>query len=161
MHEVRRIADDSLREVREVVRGYRKSDLDTELAGAQAVLRAAGIDCTVDGSAGNLPVQAHDALGWVVREAVTNVIRHSAAGTCTITLTRRTGPDEIALVVWNDGARKTGPDVSGSGLTGLSERLSSVGGTLESLQPAPGEFMLTARIPAGAWLQHADTEVTS
>ncbi|PRZ42744.1 two-component system sensor histidine kinase DesK [Antricoccus suffuscus] len=161
MQEVRRIADDSLREVREVVRGYRKSHLDTELTGAQAILRAAGIDCTVDGSAGDLPVQAHDALGWVVREAVTNVIRHSAAGTCAITLIRRSEPDEIALVVWNDGARQSGPAVSGSGLAGLSERLGSVGGTLESAQPAPGEFRLTATIPAKAWLPRVNTDVKS
>ena len=143
-----------------MVRGYRRSDLSTELTGAQTVLRAAGIDCTVDNSAGQLPAPAQDSLGWVVREAVTNVVRHSAAGSCAITLARRTGPDEIALVVWNDGARNTGPAVSGNGLTGLSERLRSVGGTLEASRPAPGEFTLTARIPAGAW-QHVDTEARS
>ena len=86
--DIRRLAEDSLREVREVVRGHRSTDLTGELAGARSVLRAAGVACTVHGedAGATLPPEAQTAFGWVVREAVTNVLRHSQATSCTITL---------------------------------------------------------------------------
>ncbi|NGO76119.1 sensor histidine kinase, partial [Streptomyces sp. YC504] len=88
MIEVQRIARESQREVQEVVRGYREASIGSELAGAQAVLTAAGIDCRVTGAeaADELPTGAHAALGWVVREAATNVLRHGDATWCAITL---------------------------------------------------------------------------
>ncbi len=89
MAEVQRIAQESQREVREVVRGYREADLHTELEGARGVLAAAGVTCriTSDGVPAELPAQARSALGWVVREATTNVLRHGDARTCTLTVT--------------------------------------------------------------------------
>jgi two-component system sensor histidine kinase DesK len=86
--DIRRLAEDSLREVREVVRGHRSTDLTGELAGARSVLRAAGVTCTVhgEGAGATLLPEAQTAFGWVVREAVTNVLRHSQATSCTITL---------------------------------------------------------------------------
>ncbi|MFC6015773.1 sensor histidine kinase [Plantactinospora solaniradicis] len=86
MLEVRRIAQDSLAEVREVVRGYRSADLDAELAGARSVLASAGVRCRVLGEGHELSPQAQNALGWVVREGTTNVLRHSEAITCTVSL---------------------------------------------------------------------------
>lgn len=68
MIEVQRIAQESQREVRAVVRGYREADLGVELAGAQGVLTAAGIACEVSGESGGLPAEVQSALGWVVRE---------------------------------------------------------------------------------------------
>lgn len=88
MLEVRRIAQDSLAEVREVVRGYRSADLDAELAGARSVLASAGVRCRVLGEGHGLSPQAQNALGWVVREGTTNVLRHSEAITCTVSLRR-------------------------------------------------------------------------
>ncbi|WP_371777147.1 sensor histidine kinase [Streptomyces sp. NBC_01438] len=113
MVEVQRIARSSQQEVRDVVRGYREADLSTELAGAKGVLRAAGIECAVVGDSGAelaAPVQA--ALGWVVREAATNVLRHGDPRRCTIRLT--TAADEVVLDVENDGAPMT-PASAGSG----------------------------------------------
>ena len=86
MLDVRGIAHESAREVREVVAGYRAADLDAELAGARSVLRAAGIGTRVIGDSGGVPGDAQVALAWVLREATTNVIRHSRASTCTIEL---------------------------------------------------------------------------
>ncbi|NAZ88658.1 sensor histidine kinase, partial [Kineococcus indalonis] len=80
--EVRRIAQASLREVREVVRGYRGVDLDAELEGAAALLRSAGIEPAVAADAAGVPAEARTAAAWVVREGVTNVVRHSAATRC-------------------------------------------------------------------------------
>ncbi|CAM5636724.1 hypothetical protein SALBM135S_01245 [Streptomyces alboniger] len=102
MVEVQRIARESQREVREVVRGYREVDLGVELIGAQGVLEAAGITCRATGSAAGLPAPVQSALGWVVREAATNVLRHGDAKRCDITLA--VTPERTTLTVENDGA---------------------------------------------------------
>ncbi|AWI29811.1 two-component sensor histidine kinase [Streptomyces tirandamycinicus] len=154
MAEVQRIARESQREVRDVVRGYRGADLRTELDGARGVLGAAGIDCTIESPGdgppvGALPVEIQSALAWVVREATTNVLRHGDAAHCAIALT--TGTGTAALTVENDGVPgRTAVGAPGSGLTGLRERLAALGGTLEA-GPAPdARFRLTARVPLPA-----------
>ncbi|MCZ7459377.1 sensor histidine kinase [Streptomyces sp. WMMC940] len=154
MTEVQRIARDSQREVRDVVRGYRGADLRTELDGARGVLGAAGISCTIgspeDGrTADGLPVEIQSALAWVVREATTNVLRHGDAAQCAIGLTTTVGA--AVLTVENDGVRApAAPGAPGTGLTGLRERLAALGGTLNA-GPAPGaRFRLTARVPVPA-----------
>ncbi len=143
--EISRIAEESLREVRDVVRGYRTADLGGELAGARSVLRAAGVACTVSGEdAGSaLPRPVQTALGWVVREAVTNVLRHSRATECTIELTV-TGPTARLRVV-NDGAEVTDAGW-GNGLTGLAERLSARDGRLAAGRDGD-RFVLEADLP--------------
>ncbi|MFF1447460.1 sensor histidine kinase [Streptomyces sp. NPDC058274] len=155
MIEVQRIARDSQREVREVVRGYREADLGTELAGAQGVLTAAGIECEVSGSAAGLPVQVQSALGWVVREATTNVLRHGDARHCAVSL--RVADGRVVLTVENDGvpAAEPCPELEkgagpgrGSGLVGLRERLGEVDGVLRA-GPVGGDgrYRLTADVP--------------
>ncbi|MGY1810484.1 sensor histidine kinase [Blastococcus sp. SYSU D00669] len=143
--DISRIAEQSLREVRDVVRGYRTADLAGELAGARSVLRAAGVDCRVEGEehGAGLPEPVQTALGWGVREAVTNVLRHSRAGTCTITLAVDDGTARLRVV--NDGV---GPDVArwGDGLSGLAERLAGAGGRLDAAA-AGDTFVLTAAVP--------------
>ncbi|MFI8832725.1 sensor histidine kinase [Streptomyces afghaniensis] len=152
MVEVQRLAQESQREVREVVRGYREADLASELAGAQGVLTAAGIDCTVGGAtAAGLPVAVQSALGWVVREAATNVLRHGDARRCAVRLGMSEG--RVVLSVENDGVSEAagGPSdssgSSGSGLAGLRERLAEIDGTLEAGPAGKGLFRLTAEIP--------------
>ncbi|MFI1394677.1 sensor histidine kinase [Streptomyces sp. NPDC020681] len=150
MTEVQRIAQESQREVRDVVRGYREADLQVELEGARGVLAAAGIDCAVESSGAELPGDVQSALGWVVREATTNVLRHGDARRCTISVNAADGT--VVLVVENDGADgAAGTDGSspGSGLAGLRERLSAVSGTLDAAPSAGGRFRLTARVPLG------------
>ncbi|GAA2407153.1 histidine kinase [Streptomyces glaucosporus] len=149
MTEVQRIARESQREMREVVRGYREADLHTELVGARGVLRAAGIDCRIeDSGSGELPERLQSALGWVVREGTTNVLRHADARWCAIRL--RTGPGDGAaeLVMENDGVPppRAGAE-GGSGLAGLRERLAELGGTLADERRGDGTFRLTARVP--------------
>ncbi|MEU3280873.1 histidine kinase [Streptomyces antibioticus] len=112
MIEVQRIAQESQREVREVVRGYREADLGVELAGAQGVLTAAGIACEVRGEVGGLPAGVQSALGWVVREATTNVLRHGDAGRCSVGL--RVTEGRVVLTVENDGAERGADGVSGA-----------------------------------------------
>ncbi|MEU0171791.1 sensor histidine kinase [Streptomyces massasporeus] len=150
MVEVQRLAHESQREVREVVRGYREADLGSELAGAQGVLAAAGIDCTVGGAtAAVLPAAVQSALGWVVREAATNVLRHGDARRCAVRLQVLEG--RVVLSVENDGVSEAGTESgkgpSGSGLAGLRERLAEIDGTLEAGPAGQGLFRLTAEIP--------------
>lgn len=151
MIEVQRIAQEAQREVREVVRGYREADLTAELHGAQGVLTAAGIDCDITGNAGALPAAVQSALGWVVREATTNVLRHGNAAHCAVSL--RKIDDRVVLTVENDGAppdaapRAGGRGSGGSGLAGLRERLTPILGTLEAGPARKGRFRVTATVP--------------
>ncbi|MFF9406205.1 sensor histidine kinase [Streptomyces anandii] len=146
MIEVQRLAHESQREVRAVVRGYREADLAGEVAGAQGVLAAAGIDCSVTGSAPGLPAPVQSALGWVVREATTNVLRHGDARRCAVSL--RVTDDLAELSVENDGVPDSpAGDRPGSGLAGLRERLHELDGTLRAGPAGPGRFRLTAGIP--------------
>ncbi|MFI8341274.1 sensor histidine kinase [Streptomyces sp. NPDC085639] len=149
MVEVQRIAQESQREVRDVVRGYREADLAVELEGARGVLSAAGMDCRVDFGAGRrpeLPAEVQSALGWVVREATTNILRHGDAHRCLIRLTAaETG--SVTLLVENDGAPETPAGPPGSGLAGLRERLAALDGTLQAGLVGDGRFRLRAEIP--------------
>ena len=146
MIEVQRIARETQREVRDVVRGYREADLGAELAGARGVLTAAGIKCEVRGEAGGLAPEVQSALGWVVREATTNVLRHGDAARCEVVL--EVDEERVVLTVQNDGVRT--PSASGgSGLAGLRERLSAVGGTLEAGSADKDVFRVVAEVPLG------------
>ncbi|MGW1731213.1 sensor histidine kinase [Streptomyces sp. NPDC001999] len=146
MVEVQRIARASQQEVRDVVRGYREVDLSTELVGAQGVLKAAGIVCEVTGDGGGqLPAAVQSALGWAVREAATNVLRHGDPRLCTIRLS--VSADGVVLDVENDGAPCAAAGESGSGLAGLRERLGALDGSLDAGPVGDGMFRLTARIP--------------
>ncbi|MFE2282835.1 sensor histidine kinase [Streptomyces sp. NPDC059443] len=150
MIEVQRIARESQKEVRDVVRGYREADLAVELEGARGVLHAAGMDCRVEIAAGrDLPAEAQSALGWVVREATTNVLRHGDARSCVIRLTAAPS-GALTLVVENDGAPKVPAGPPGSGLAGLRERLAVLDGTLEAGPVEGGRFRLRAEIPGPA-----------
>ncbi|MFI0817295.1 sensor histidine kinase [Streptomyces sp. NPDC021098] len=165
MVEVQRIAHETQMEVRGVVRGYREADLQVELAGARSVLRAARVDCTVDGppedgDGAPLPEAVRSALGWVVREGTTNVLRHADAGRCAVRVRVRAGT--AVLEMENDGVptgTRTGTGAGtgagagtglgeGSGLRGLRERLAALGGTLESGPgDAAGTYRLRAELP--------------
>ncbi|MBU7597483.1 sensor histidine kinase [Streptomyces sp. P38-E01] len=145
MVEVQRIARESQSELREVVRGYRDTSLLNELAGARGVLRAAGIECEIDAdSTTALPESVRAALGWVVREGATNVLRHSDASRCVIRLRLTEHPDAAVLTLVNDGVRdvKAARGIGGggngrsAGLIGLRERLGALRGTLSTPDPA-------------------------
>ncbi|WP_406457256.1 histidine kinase [Streptomyces sp. NBC_01622] len=151
MVEVQRIARESQREVRDVVRGYREAALDVELAGAQGVLTAAGIECEVTGEAAGLPAEVQSALGWVVREATTNVLRHGNAGRCAVAV--RVAEGSVVLTVENDGAKAVDGSTGtggGAGLVGLRERLTAVGGELEAGAMDGERFRVMATVPLPA-----------
>ncbi|MFI9025502.1 sensor histidine kinase [Streptomyces sp. NPDC053560] len=159
MVEVQRIAQDSQREIRSVVRGYRMVDLHTELVGARSVLDAAGIPCRIeDGPAARLPAEIQSALGWVVREATTNVLRHAQGATrCEVSL-RESADGTMVLVIENDGTDEgdAAGQGGGSGLAGLRERLVELNGTLTTQTRSGGVFRLTVTVPVTApWEEEA------
>jgi len=156
--DVETVARKALEEVREAITGYRQPSLARELAGAREML-AAGIELLFAGAeppAGELPQPAETILGWAVREGVTNVIRHSRARQCSMSLSRT--PTHMYFEVSDDGRASpssasvsmTGASDSGStgnGLRGLAERVTAAGGTFEAGPRAGGGFRLAASIP--------------
>lgn len=147
MRDVESAARAALHEVRDAVAGYRQPTLAGELQSAREVLAAADIQLVQDGDLGPLPPAQEAALAWAVREGVTNVIKHSRARQCTIRLTH--DGDQIAVEVIDDGtgsARGT-PERAGSGLRGLSERATAIGGTCRSGESPNGGFHLSVALP--------------
>jgi two-component system sensor histidine kinase DesK len=141
------LSREALQQVREAVSGYRQPTLATEFTAARVALQAAGIEVDVKQSLGALDRESEAVLGWVIREATTNVIRHSGAKHCWITLSRVDGL--IHIDVRNDGWR-VAQTLLGNGLRGLDERLALLGGTLEASALPGAGFLLRAAIPAQA-----------
>ncbi|MFJ7204229.1 sensor histidine kinase [Streptomyces sp. NPDC098789] len=143
--DIESIGRQALVEIREAVTGYRESSLVDELDRARAALTAAGIEPSVSRSGPPLSPRTEALLGWVVRESVTNAIRHSGAAHCSIQVSA--ADERIRLVITDDGAG-VGSAAPGSGLTGLTERLAAAGGTLRG-GPAPRRgFRVVAELPA-------------
>lgn len=134
--DIQALARRSLAEVREAVAGYRRLRLDEELARARSGLEAAGVCCAFSQTAGDLSAPAEQALAWVVREAATNVLRHSGAHTCHIRVAR--APAGVALSVEDDGRGPGDPPGGGTGLAGLAERVRGMGGHLSAGPRDPG-----------------------
>jgi len=163
IREVERAARHTLREVREAVAGYRQPRLESELDGARQILSAAGVACQVEHSAGELEPSTDAVLAWAVREGVTNVIRHSRARRCSIRLTHENST--VCAEVINDGPRRRQLEVakarSGSGLSGLNERVNSHGGRMEAgpLRTAGNEgFRLRVELPVPGHVEPSEEE---
>ena len=136
VREVEQTARTALGEVRQAVAGYRAKGLGAELVNARRALLAAdvAVEATIDLPL--LPAEHEAALSLALREAVTNVIRHADARVTTIRADAT--PDEVRLEVCDDGSGASGPD--GSGLSGMRERISALGGHVTRHDGAgPGE----------------------
>lgn len=121
--------------------------LRTELDAGREVLAAAGVAAEVDAAPPGLPERADALLAVVLREAVTNVLRHSRARTCAVTVAYADG--EAVLAVADDGAPVAPPGPPGQGVANLTERVRAAGGRLTAGRTDAG-FALTVRIPARA-----------
>ncbi|RFU36693.1 two-component sensor histidine kinase, partial [Actinomadura logoneensis] len=115
--EIQTMAREAVRDVREIVRGHRATSLRTELDGMSAVLRAAGIACDRPDVPTGLPAAVHEPLGWVVREAATNILRHSSATWCRIRVDTEDGTC-VRLEIVNDGAARRAAAVGSAGSAG-------------------------------------------
>jgi two-component system sensor histidine kinase DesK len=142
--EVQAVTRDALAEVREAVQGYRRRTVDEELEGAREMLTAAGIDCRVESTTAGLPARVESVLAWAVREASTNVVRHSGARACAFTL--RSEANAVSLQVDDDGGAAA-VSSEGSGLAGLAERVRRLHGDLEAGARPEGGFRLRLTLP--------------
>ena len=149
--DIESVGRQALTEIREAVTGYREGSLATELDRARSALSAAGIEPTVSRSGSPLPPQTEALLGWVVREAVTNVVRHSGATRCEITV--NSTAEHVRLTISDDGdgegtsCAPAVPGIGGTGLKGLTERLAAAGGSLEAGPSPRAGFTVTAELP--------------
>ncbi|MCX5559183.1 sensor histidine kinase [Streptomyces sp. NBC_00038] len=165
MKDVQRLATDALTDTRAVVQGYRRTSLDAEITNAARVLAAADIDARLhiepaDAEAGfdadSLPPAGRHLLGLVMREATTNVLRHSQARRAEVDYRLTNG--FARLRVSNDGAAgppRSGMD-TGTGLRTLAERLEAAGGEL-TWEHKEDSFMVAASLPVEAGA-HVDSE---
>ncbi|HXP54471.1 MAG TPA: histidine kinase, partial [Streptosporangiaceae bacterium] len=163
--DIGRVSRQTLQDIREAVSGYRRPTLAVEIITARTSLEAAGIALDDDPAlmtrSGTFDPDAEAALAWCLREAATNVIRHSGAQHCRIRLTERR--DELSLEISDDGrglpepaagANGTGPNgtgpngTGGNGLHNMSERLSAVDGHFSAGAGRGGRgFKLVASVP--------------
>ncbi len=127
MREVETIAREALAEVRGAIRGYRAASLPAEIDNAARLLESAGITVRREIERVSLPAAHETVLALAVREAATNVVRHAAASTCTLSLVRENGHARLTVV--DDG--RGGAAVEGSGLEGMRERAMRLGGRVE------------------------------
>jgi len=183
LRDIERISRQALDEIRSTVSGYRRPSLAAELAGAREVLRAAGIDAMLPQAVDDVRPDLREPFAYVLREGVTNVVRHSSASRCEVRLgptwleihddgrhgdpvsrpaERAMGgqPDDGSPVTGSDRGPVPGRDpvvpgattegsgtmrnTTGSGLAGLAERMTAVGGRFDAGTSTGGGFRLRA-----------------
>lgn len=142
--DVERLAREALKDVRATASGYREVSLTAELGVAAGVLRAAGIRADLPATADDVDPDAREALGYVLREAVTNVVRHSGARTCRVVLHSRS----IEIVDDGDGVDRNPTAGTGAGLQNLADRMGAQGGSCEAGPGPDGGFVIRAGLPA-------------
>ena len=138
--EVEELARRSLADVRAAVSSYREVSLTTELASGRELLRAAGVDAELPPATDVVRPTHHELFGWVVREGLTNVVRHARASRCSVLL----GSDSVEIV--DDGVGT--PATTGTGLGGLRERVEAAGGHVDVGPAATGGWRLRVEMPA-------------
>jgi two-component system sensor histidine kinase DesK len=134
--EVAELSRQALADMRAAVSGYRYVTVASELARGRELLRAAGVTADLPTATDMVDVDHQELFGWVVREGLTNVVRHARATRCTVTLS--TSEVEIR----DDGSGT--PGSAGNGLTGLRERVAAVGGRLDAGPVTPRGWRLRA-----------------
>ena len=147
--EVEQIARAALGEVREAISGYRANGLAAEIARAQKALDAAGVTLECGAKPPQLAPAEETVLSLIVREAVTNIVRHAHASHCRLEFAAN--GSRTALIVEDDG--RGGIRQEGNGLRGMRERVESLGGHL-SIDSSQGDSSrgtrLVVELPAKA-----------
>jgi two-component system, NarL family, sensor histidine kinase DesK len=141
IRDVERIARESLSEVRNAVRGYRSAGLEAEFSNIALACEAAKIKLELYVVPIELEWAQESALGFALREAITNVIRHSRAGRCWVSLEK--DDHQVTLEVWDDAQ---GEIFEGNGVRGIRERAEALGGSLNT-QVSSGSRGLTFSLP--------------
>jgi two-component system, NarL family, sensor histidine kinase DesK len=145
--DVQWLARQAVRDVREAVAGSHLPSVEAELTAADVALRTAGIGVSIERNGTHIDPAHESTLAWAVREAATNVVKHSGAQTCRIVLR---GTEHSTTLEVEDDGRGASDDAMGTGLNGLAGRVHALGGMLEA-GPADGQgFRLRVRLGAAA-----------
>jgi len=134
--EIEQLARGALADVRTTVAGARGVTLSAELVAARAALEAAGIEAELPSATDAVGPARRELAAWIVREGITNVVRHSGAKLCAI----RLGPHEIEVA--DDGVGPVASSASSTGLAGLRERVEEAGGRMSIGRSNLGGFSL-------------------
>jgi len=140
------VARSTLHDLRDIAHREPPIALSSEIDRAADLLASTGTDTRVEVTAGDLPPALDELFAWTLREGVTNVLRHSAATTCSISIARHDGMVRLEIV--NDGALPASP--GGHGLSGLAARASSLAGSASARMIADGRFRLRVDVPEPA-----------
>jgi two-component system, NarL family, sensor histidine kinase DesK len=152
---VTHVAREALRQVRTAVAGMRSVELHTELASARALLASCGTELTCACDLAAVPPDLQTELAMIIREAATNVQRHAGARRARIELTVSRAKDPgVTLLVFDDGRGGAVTRRGGHGLTGIAERVQSLGGELQVDSPQGGGTRLNAWLPLPAVPAH-------
>jgi len=149
--EILDVARRALADVRSVAKGYQDLSLEQEAWSAKSVLAASNIDTHLELDYTELPVPVRTTLGAVLREGVTNVLRHSKAERCEITVHQ--AASDVTLDIVNDGVIEIDDDDapreidSGNGIRNLSGRVAELGGSTTASVTDDGRFQLHVVIP--------------
>jgi two-component system sensor histidine kinase DesK len=149
--EILQISRQALADVRAVASGYREMSLDEECESARSVLSAADVHVQMDVNYRDLPVRVATVLATVLREGITNLLRHSKAEFCEISV--RETDTVVIIEMMNDGVpndpvdsrEDSGP--GGSGIHNLSARVAELGGELTAEFQADNKFRLYVTLP--------------
>ena len=134
--DVEQLGRQALADVRATVAANRVTSLPAELAGAREALDAAGITADLPSAVDDVPPERQEVFAFVLREGVTNVVRHSGAGRCTVRL------DAASLEVVDDGPGERATGAVGNGLRGLAERAAAIGARVAAGPRPDGGYRL-------------------
>lgn len=146
IQEIRHTARIALKEVRELVSNMKAVKLSEECIRVEQLLKAAGISYQLIGNIHQLkiPVLVENVLSMCLKEAVTNIVKHSGAKHCIIEIQQN--QNEVMLMIQDDGKGiNENMGHEGNGLKGMRERLEFINGTL-MIESNPG-VTLTITIP--------------
>jgi two-component system sensor histidine kinase DesK len=118
------LARDALADVRSTALGVRGISLPGEIAAAREALAAANVEAVLPGAADEIPSRNRELFAWTIREAVTNIVRHSGARHAVVNL----GPGAVEIL--DDGAGHPAASTDGQGLSGLRRRADALGAKL-------------------------------
>ncbi len=144
------VSRQALSDLRTVASSYRAMRFEDEVASVESMLLAAGVDVSVEVSLPDLPPALDTVLATVLREGVTNMLRHSKVEHCSII--GRCADGYVRLELVNDGVSseregRAADSAGSSGLGSLAQRLAKVGGELEAGVRAHDKFRLVATAP--------------
>jgi two-component system, NarL family, sensor histidine kinase DesK len=140
MAEVEQLTRQALDEVRAAVANYRDVTLAGELATGRQLLRAAGITADFPRAVDDVDPVHQELFGWVLREGLTNIVRHSHATACAVRFSAS------GIEITDNGVGGTAP--AGNGLTGLRERVTAAGGSIDAGPARPAGWRLHVSLVA-------------